>query len=230
MEVASALQFMGEPDRQRCGFRGAGQGGVGGGAGSDDVSAMGTDVDLPSQGTASAGAGGAQPAAERGGLVPDVQASGRGTHAKGAGVCGSAGLLPQGSEDGQAVETAGQAGEVDVIADRNAGQDPVARGRLAGVVVDIDDDQAGWAAGDSDAERRMAPPPRLDTSGVERGCMETKAPAAGWQARTTGGRVTPAWQQASQLAAGVLRPGARGDGPAPGRAPQCGLQRLKTSD
>jgi hypothetical protein len=63
--------------------------------------------------------------------------------------CGAA-LAAEGSEDCEGVKSVSEASEVDVVADRNAGEDPVPCGGLGGVGVDVDDNQAGGAAGNAD--------------------------------------------------------------------------------
>lgn len=87
------------------------------------------------------------------------------------------------------MEAVGQAGEIDVVADRDNGQDPVPGGRLGEVGVDVDDNQAGRAAGDADAELRVGAPPPGDMALVEGGGVESVAPASCGQARALGGRV-----------------------------------------
>src|SRR5690242_11394197 len=53
-----------------------------------------------------------------------------GADAQGGGVVGGALPAAEGGEDGASVEAVGEAGQVDVVAEGNAGQDPVACGRL----------------------------------------------------------------------------------------------------
>ncbi len=119
-----------------------------------------------------------------GGPVPDVESAGGSAHAQGGGVLGGTALSAQGRENGEGVETGGEAGEVDLVADGNAGQNAVTGRGLGGMGVDVDDHQAGRATGDTDAEFGMVAPPLLDTLLVEGGRVETVAPAASAQAGT----------------------------------------------
>jgi hypothetical protein len=75
------------------------------------------------------------------------------------------------------VEACGQSCEVDVFADGDAGEESVATGWLGVVRIDVDDDQAGGAAGDADAEVGVTSPPLVDPAMVDGGGVEAVAPA-----------------------------------------------------
>jgi hypothetical protein len=151
---------------------------AGSGAWGDDVAAVRADVDLPGKGPTGAGADGGLPLVVAGGAVPDVKAPGRRSYTQGPGVVGGALLPAKGSEYGEGVEAVREPCEVDMVADGDAGENPVTGWRFGIMGVDVDDDQAGWAAGDADPEVRMSSPPLLNAVLVEGGRVEAVAPAA----------------------------------------------------
>lgn len=95
-EVASSVEFLSEPERERGRFADLVDGSVGavlgGGAGGNDVAAVSTDVDLPGQGSARTGTDGGLPSAVTGGPIPHVKSTGRGSHPQRGGVVGGAAL------------------------------------------------------------------------------------------------------------------------------------------
>lgn len=105
-----------------------------------------------------------------------MQPAGRGTHAQGRGVVGGVRPAAQSSQDGEGVEAVGQTGQVDVVADRDARQDPVPAGRRGGVGVDVDDHQARRAAGHTDTEVGVGTPPPGDPLLVEGRSVKAVAP------------------------------------------------------
>lgn len=121
--------------------------------------------------------------------VPDVHAARRGANAQRGGVPVGARPAAQGGQDTEGVETVRKSVQVDLVADRDAGQDPVAGGRLGNVCVDVDHDQAGRAAGDTGPEVRVGRPPLCDSLLVQGRCVEAVAPATGGQACALGGSV-----------------------------------------
>jgi hypothetical protein len=124
-------------------------------------------------------------------------------------------------KDTQGVEAGGEACEVDSVADGNARQDPVSRRELGLVSINVDDNQACWAAGDSNAEPGIVPPPPLDVFLVQGGGVEAVTPTA----RTQAGAVS---RSVGTVAALYAVRGwclaARGEwvhGPAPAGTPLC---------
>ncbi len=150
---------------------------------------MGTDVDLPGEGPAGGGTGGAGEAEVGVVAVPDVQAARGGTDAERAGVLGRVGGATESSKQRERVVAVLQAVEVDVLVDRNTGQDPVPGGDGAGVTVDVDDDQTRRTARDTGPEVGVRGPPGGDDVLVEGGGVETVTPATGPGAGALGGGV-----------------------------------------
>lgn len=197
---------------------------AGGGAWSDDVAAVGTDVDLPGECGSLARACRAAPASPVHGAVPDVQAAGGGADAQGGVVFRGAALAAQSGQDCQGVEAVGQAGQIDMVADRDSRQDPFPGGRLRGVGVDVDDDQSGWTAGDSDTQLGVGTPPLCNSSLVKSGSVEAVAPTSCRKAGALRGRVGICSAAGAVRCRGLAAGSKRMHGPAAARAPACGGQ------
>lgn len=112
-----------------------------------------------------------------------------------------------------------QARQVDVLADGDAGQDPVARRQFAAVGVDVDDDQAGRPAGDDDSRGPGTSPPSLDAAAVEGRGVEAVAPAACGQAGAAAVGVARGGAVAAVRGRGLAAGGEGEHGPAACDAP-----------
>jgi len=74
------------------------------------------------------------------------------------------------------MKSTAQASQVNVVADRNAGQQPVAGWRQNGMCIDVDDDQVGRSRGYTNPELRMGTPPVREALQIDGGCMEAMTP------------------------------------------------------
>lgn len=142
------------------------------------------NVDLPGKRAAAAGAAGAVPTSTVSCPVPHVHAPRGRSDAQRAVVVRGADHATQRGQDPESVEARGEAGQVDVFGDGDAGQDPVPARGLSCVSIDVDDDQASWAAGYAYTEFWVSAPPLLNAALVEGGSVKTVTPAAVRQAGT----------------------------------------------